>query len=309
VSGLEGVIDPKVRTADRVIRELASKAHGVVTLSELTAAGVTRDEIKRRRQKGLLISVHRGVYRVGHLAPSLEARYLAAVNACGDGAVLSGRAAAHLWRLIKGSPPQPEVLVPSDRRVRGVRVHRARRTQLPSPAIHRGIPVTPVPRTLVDLASSLPEDELARACHEAGGLYRTTPKQVDAVLRQLESAPGRRKLQRVLHGEVPVTLSKLESRFLKLLRDARLPPPITNKVAGGHRVDCRWPEHRLTVELDSYRHHNSRLSWERDRLREREARRRADQFRRYSWADIFEEPREMLDELAVLLGRPELGSI
>jgi hypothetical protein len=173
----------------------------------------------------------------------------------------------------------------------------------------RGIPLTTVPRTLVDLASSLPQPALARTCHEAGVLYKTTPKQVDAVLRQLQNAPGRKKLERVLHGKVPVTLSRLESHFLRLLRDTRLPLPVTNRVAGGHRVDCRWPEHRLTVELDSYRFHNSHYSWEKDRLREREARGRGDEFRRYTSVDIFEESGQMLAELAELLGRPELEAI
>jgi hypothetical protein len=301
VSGLGVAMEPKGRTADEVIAEIASRAHGVVTRSEILGAGLTPGEVKRRREKGLLTPVHRGVYRVGHKAPSLEARYLAAVKASGDGALLAGRAAAYLWRLIKGSPPQPEVLTPNDRRVRGVRVHRARRSQLPSAALKRGIPVTTVPRTLVDLASSLPEAALARACHEAGVLYRITPQQVDAVLRQLPSAPGRRKLERVLHGDVRVTLSRLESRFLELLREARLPLPITNRVAGRHRVDCRWPEHHLTVELDSYRHHNSRYSWDKDRLREREARLREDEFRRFAWRDVFEDPVFMLDELRSLL--------
>ena len=193
VSGLGVHMEPKVRTAssEQVIRELASRAHGVVTRAELLVAGLTPAEIRRRRQRGWLIPVHRGVYRVGHIAPSLEARYLAAVKACGDGAALSGRAAAYLWRLIKGSPPQPEVLTPKDRGVRGVRVHRARRTELADVGKRLGIPITTVPRTLVDLASSLTESALARACHEAGVLHRTTPAHVDAVLRHLPNAPGR----------------------------------------------------------------------------------------------------------------------
>jgi very-short-patch-repair endonuclease len=132
-------------------------------------------------------------------------------------------------------------------------------------------------------------------------LYRTTPAHVDAVLRHLPNAPGRATLERVLHGDVPVTLSRLESRFLRLLREAELSLPITNRVAGGHRVDCRWPEHRLTVELDSYRFHNSRYSWDKDRLREREARTRGDEFRRYAWTDVFENPDYMLEELRQLL--------
>jgi hypothetical protein len=129
------------------------------------------------------------------------------------------------------------------------------------------------------------------------------------VLRHLPNAPGRATLERVLHGEVPVTLSRLESRFLKLLEDGGLPLPITNKVAGGYRVDCRWPEHRLTVELDSYRYHRSRQAWEKDRHREREARIRGDEFRHYSWTDAFEDPGWMLEELRGLLGCPDLGSL
>jgi hypothetical protein len=281
----------------------------VVTRRELLEAGVTSKRIRRRVEHGSLVPVHRGVYRVGHLAPSVEPRYLAAVKACGNDAILAGRAAAYLWRLIKGSPPQPEVLTGNDRRVRGVRVRRARRSELPTPAMRRGIPVTTVPRTLVDLASSLPEAALARACHEAGVHYRTTPKQVEAVLSDLPNARGRAKLERVLRGDVPVTLSRLESRFLRLILEAHLPRPITNKVADDRRVDCRWPEGKLTVELDSYRFHNSRHAWEQDRLREREARSRGEEFRRYSWTDVFEDPGWMLSELAVLLGRPELEPI
>ena len=293
-------------TADEVIAQIAGDAHGVVTRRELLEAGVSPKRIRRRVRRGALIPVHRGVYRVGHQAPSLEAHYMAAVKACGDRALLCGRAAAHLWRLLKGTPPQPEVLAPTRRLVPGVNTHRSG-TASTDVADWRGIPLTSVPRTLVDLASSLSENALARACHEAGVLYRTTPKEVCAVLRRLPNARGRKKLERVLHGEVSVTLSRLESSFLKLLGAARLPIPVTNKVAGRHRVDCRWPEQRLTVELDSYQYHQSRYAWDKDRLREREARGRGDEFRRYTWVDVFEEPQSMLSELRPLLGVAELG--
>jgi hypothetical protein len=68
-------------------------------------------------------------------------------------------------------------------------------------------------------------------------------------------------------------------------------------------VDCRWPEHRLTVELDSYRYHRSRYAWEQDRRREREAYARGDGFRRYAYGDVFDDPEAMLAELRALLGR------
>jgi very-short-patch-repair endonuclease len=158
-----------------------------------------------------------------------------------------------------------------------------------------------VPRTLVDIAAALSPEALARACHEAGVRYRTTPVQVEAVLDERPNVKGARKLRRVIHGDVHVTLSRIEARALGLLRDEGLPLPLTNRPAGGRRVDCRWPEHRLTVELDGYRFHNSRYSWEQDRRREREARARGDEFRRYSYGDVMEDPRFMLAELHSLL--------
>jgi hypothetical protein len=93
----------KVRTVESVVARLATRTHGVVTRRQLLAAGVTEDEIDQRLATGALLREHRGVYRVGHRAPSVEARYLAAVLACGDGALLSGRAAAHIWGLLKGA--------------------------------------------------------------------------------------------------------------------------------------------------------------------------------------------------------------
>ena len=214
--------------------------------------------------------------------------------ACGDDAVLSGRAAAHLWGLLKGPAPRPEVTAPTKRRVAGVTTHRARRVERTT---HRGIPVTTVPRTLVDLAAVLSLDALARACHEAGVLHGTTPRQVEAVLAKRPKTKGAASLREVLRGDAYVTLSKLERAFLRLLEEADLPLPKTNKPAHGRRVDCRWPDRRLTVELDSYRYHSSRHAWEQDRRREREARARGDEFRRYTYGDVVERPRLMLAEL------------
>jgi hypothetical protein len=147
--------------------------------------------------------------------------------------------------------------------VKGVRTRRSRRIERGDATRWSGIPTTTVARTLVDLAAVLPIDDLARACHEAGVRYGTTPRGVEAVLAR---------------------------------------HPRTNRPAGGRRVDCRWREQRLTVELDSYRYHHSRHAWEQDRRREREARARGDEFRRYTWSDVFEQPKPMLTELRALLG-------
>src|SRR3954454_14812460 len=155
---------PKSNSVERVIARLAGGSHGVVTRADVLDAAVTHDEIKQRLASGALIRVYPGVYRVGHRARSVEATYLAAVKACGEGAVLSGRAAAHLLGLIRGAPPPPEVTAPSLRRVRGVRTRRSKRIHATK---FDRIPITTVPRTLVDLGGTLSFDALARACHEA----------------------------------------------------------------------------------------------------------------------------------------------
>jgi hypothetical protein len=291
----------KVSTVEQKLAHMAGRAHGVVTRARLLRAGVSSAEIEHRVSIGALLREHRGVYRVGHRAPSLEARYVAAVLACGDQALLSGRAAGYLLGLLKGRAPAPEVTAPTDRRVPGVKTRRSYRLARDA-MTWRKIPVTTVARTLVDLAAVLSADDLARACHEAGVRHHTTPAMVEAVLARRPRTPGAAKLRAILRGDVHVTLSKLESRFLKLLREAVLPlPPHTNRPAGGRRVDCRWPEQRLTVELDSYRYHHSRHAWERDRRREREAYARGDDFRRYTYGDVFERPQHMLAELRTLL--------
>jgi hypothetical protein len=278
----------------------AGRAHGVVTRDELLGVGVSGAGIKRRVRKGALIPQYPGVYRVGHAAPSTDATFIAAVKACGKGAFLRGRAGGHLLGLLKGKPPPPEVTAPTERRVKGVETKRCRSGKRGITKV-RGIPVTTVPETLVDLAAVLTPDQLARACHEAGVRYKTAPRHVEAVLARRPTSPGAKRLRAVMRGEVPVTLSEMERVFLKLLREAGLPLPETNRAAGGRRVDCRWPG-RLTVELDSYQFHNSRYSWEQGHNRAREARGRQEEFRRYTWEDVTEERVAMLTELRRLLG-------
>jgi very-short-patch-repair endonuclease len=292
---------------ERIIGRIADRAHGVVTRKELRAAGVTDSEIRHRLGTGALLREHLGVFRVGHRAPSVEARYLAAVRACGEEAALSGRAAAYLYGLVSGPAPPPEVIARRKKRVAGVATGRA---SVIDSTICRGIPTTTVPATLVDLTKTLSAGALARACHEAGVRYGTTPAEVRAILDRRPNIRGARRLRRILDGDDPITISRLERRFLKLVRDADLPLPAMNKTAGGRRVDCRWPQQRLTVELDGYRYHRSRHAWERDRQREREARARGDEFRRYSWADVNDDADATADELRRLLatevtdGRP-----
>jgi very-short-patch-repair endonuclease len=291
------------RTVEERIGGIASRQRGLITHEQMLAARISPSAIKRRVAKGLLIREHRGVYRVGHAAPNTEATYLAAVLAAGDGAALAGRAAAHLMRLLKGASPAPVVVTRTERHIDGVTTVRVRRLDRRDTWIYQGIRCTTIARTLVDLAETLNEDELARACHEAMVLYRTKPKAVEAALARKAKAPGAAMLRRILRGDTKLSLSKLESAFLSLLKENRLEVPETNKIVGGRYVDCRWPARKLTVELDSYRYHATRHAWEQDRKRERSARARGDDFRRYTWGDVFDDPGALVRELRPLLQR------
>jgi len=120
------------------------------------------------------------------------------------------------------------------------------------------------------------------------------------VLERRPNARGAGRLRRILTGATPITLSRLETRFLALLRRERIELPETNRRVGSGYVDCRWPG-RLTVELDSFRFHNSRQSWEQGHQRQREARARREEFRRYTWWDVTEGRHETASEVRALL--------
>jgi hypothetical protein len=227
--------------------------------------------------------VHHGVYAVGHVAPAVNGDYMAAVLACGAGAVLSHRAAAHKLRLLPGPPPPPEVTVPTTahRKRPGIVIHRVATLHPLDASTLDAIPITTVPRVLLDMAPSTVPDELARACHEAWIHHRTTPDYVEACIARNPAKKGAARLRRALTADV--TLSALEKRFLVLLKNHGLPLPRTNIDHHGDKVDCRWPRRDLTVELLSYRFHATRQAFERD-----VARRRRSSHIAYTYGDVFE---------------------
>ncbi|MGH2917744.1 MAG: type IV toxin-antitoxin system AbiEi family antitoxin domain-containing protein [Solirubrobacteraceae bacterium] len=262
---------------------IAAGQHGRVARRQLIAAGVDRNTIQRWLKDGRLHRVHKGVYAVGNRARSLRAHYMAAVLAAGDGAVLSHAAAAHLLGILRGRPPAPEVTVPTTahRRRPGIVIHRVAHLPVLDAVTWHGIRTTDAPRILLDLARRLPLPDLTRACHEAWIHHDTTPRDIDACIARNPTKKGAAKLRRA-HG-ADVTLSHLEDGFLDLLKAHGLPLPRTNIDYKGDKVDCRWPDRDLTVELLSYRYHASRHAFESD-----VARRRRSNHRAYTYGDVVE---------------------
>jgi very-short-patch-repair endonuclease len=277
-------------------------AHGVVTHAEALAAGLSAHQVAHRVRTGGLIPIYRGVYRLGHRAPSAKATSMAAVKACGEGSASAGFDAAFQLGLVRGEPLIPEVVTPTERRIAGIDTRRARRTKIEVVEVD-GIPVTSPAQTLVDLAGRLDDDGLSRACHEAWVKHRCGWRQVERALGLRPNAKGAARLRALVRGDDPLLLSRMERQFMAHLRRERLPLPAANERVGNYRVDCHWPDHDLIVELDSYQFHGSRRAWEADRRRDRDARRGGKDLIRYVATDVFVQYEAMLVELrARLLG-------
>ena len=281
---MRGQVDIAVR--------IARRQHGRVARRQLLAAGIDARRIDRWVADGRLRVVHRGVYAVGHDAPSLHGDYMAAVLAAGAGAVLSHRAAAHVMGLIRARPALPEVSVPSTagRKQEAFIVHRGPPLDPLDVAVHQDIPITIVPRILIDVAPSTSPEDLTRACHEAWVKHRTAPWMIEACIARNPRKHGIRKLRAALGADV--VLSDLEAAFLRLLKRRGLPLPRTNIDRSGDKVDCHWPALGLTIELVSFRFHATREGFERD-----VGRRRRSNHVAYSYGDVFERPAETIADL------------
>src|SRR5438270_9693669 len=116
-------------SADQAVAGVASRQLGLITIAQLSLAGLSRGEIASRLRRRILHRLHRGVYLVGHTVPLPGAGELAAVLACGETAAVSHRSAAALWRL--AAPPEDKVTVTVEGRNcksrAGIRVHRVER--------------------------------------------------------------------------------------------------------------------------------------------------------------------------------------
>jgi very-short-patch-repair endonuclease len=242
-------------TPDRGVARIAARQHGVVTRTQLQAAGLSGGGIARRVHAGRIHRLFQGVYAVGHRCLSNEGRWMAAVLASGAGAALSHRSAAELWGLLRPRKGTVSVSVPGrgGRHKRpGIRLHRSPSLLPFDVTRHKGIPVTTPARTIKDLRRVATTDELRRAIRE--GEFRRLP---------IGEAGGR---------EQAATRSLLERRFLRLCRRHRFPAPEVNVQVGRHEVDFLWRDRKLVVETDGYEGHRGRQAFEDDRAKDAELR-------------------------------------
>ena len=278
---------------------LATAQHGVVARRQLLSRGFTRNEIQRMLANRRLLAVHRGVYAVGHLALSQRGRWMAAVLACGPGALLSHRSAAALWGLRQSAIAYVEVIAPTERGpIDGVRPRLCRLLQPRDRATVDGIPCTSIALTLLNLAAVLPRRGVERACDEAEVQQLFDLAAVEDVLARFRGARGSATLRGVLEDHaIGTTLTReaLEELALALFARHGVPTPAVNATVftpSGipYEVDFLWRRERLVLETDGLRFHSTRRQIERDRRKEAELVRAGYRVVRMTWRQIEREP-------------------
>jgi very-short-patch-repair endonuclease len=268
---MEGKVRPD--EIDRLIAELAGRQHGVVALRQLVELGVTRKAIEFRLKCGRLHRVYRGVYAVGHRVLTDDGWRMAAVLAAGSRAVVSHLDAAAIHGLLRSSRAITEVTLPYRRNPSpGIRGHYA---LLPDDEITtvRGIPVTTVPRTILDLAAVRRREDVEGALHESEVRRLTDPLSLYDLLERYPRRQGTRLVRAILAARQTVPKNVFERAFAAFLHRYRLPRPETNVwLTIGDRtyeIDCLWRAQRVAVELDGRAVHDTPRAFERDRVKDR----------------------------------------
>jgi very-short-patch-repair endonuclease len=287
---------------------LAARQHGVVARWQLAALGLTRHVVEHLVKRGRLHRLHRGVYAVGHRALTRRGHWMAAVLACGDGAVLSHRSAAALWGIRETARRAVDVTAPKERRRPNIDVHVVR-VAADETTTHHGIPVTTPARALLDLAAVLTEHQLTRAAERAEALRLGSPTSLEALVARYPRRPGTPAVKRLIDEDrihATTTRSDLERRFLSLLDAENLPRPLVNaerhlSATTKPELDFTWRAQRLVVELDGYETHGTRAAFERDRARDCALQARGWRVVRITWRQLEAEQVQIAAQLRALL--------
>lgn len=310
--GQPGVDFCQERPREAAIARLAERQHGVVSLAQLTALGLSKAAVAKRAASGRLHRIYRGVYAVGHGRLTREGRFMAAVLAYGPPAVLSYRSAAALWGVRSDNRGRTDVSIPgrSARSRPRIDAHASTTLSACDCTTVDGIPCTTVARTLLDLAGVVDRRGVERAIEQAEVLRLFDLRSVEDVLRRARGHRGAGVLRAVLGdlAEPALTKSEVEERFLSLCRAAAIPSPQVNASlvideGPAIEVDFLWRAHGLAIETDAFGTHGNRQAFERDRLRDQRLRLAGYDPVRFTRRQIISDPDGVAGTIGELLAR------
>jgi very-short-patch-repair endonuclease len=254
--------------------KVAARQFGVLSGAQLREVGIGRGAVQHAVGAGRLHRVHHGVYALGHTVLRPEGHRLAAVLSCGPGAVLSHRSAAAHWQLLATSQERIDVTAPRSRQgVPGIRLHTSRSLDAQDTTNHEGIPITTVPRTLLDLAATTRADQFENALAQAMHLQLYDQRAIDNVIARSNGHRATNILKEATKQEPRITKSMWEMRMLRLVRSAHLPEPICNEALhapdhGKCYPDFYWPAYGLIVETDGWETHRTLAAFRSDRAKD-----------------------------------------
>jgi putative AbiEi antitoxin of type IV toxin-antitoxin system len=293
--------------ARHALLEIAERQHGVISIRQLgKTLGYSASAVKREVAAGRLLRLHRGVYAVGHRRISPHGHCLAAVLACGPKALLSHGSAAWLWGISRYGPRPLHVTSPIPRKPRlPIHLHHSRILTEADRAVEEGIPVTALPRTLLDCAGESRLSRLRRMLERGEELEVFDLGPVEELLGRSRGHAGWGPLRHAiaLYAPVPFTRSGFETRFLEAVLAAGLPRPATNFFEAGCELDAYWPEKRFAVELDTYATHGTQAAFERDHLRDEDLALAGIELIRVTDVRFHREPEAVLERVATLMAR------
>ena len=264
-------------STDDVIRRLARDQHGVMHRRQLLDRGATYRQIEGRLDNGVLIELGNGVYTLPS-APATSLRQYKAAELAVPDARLFGLAASNLLDLGATRSAAPEIVVhPSaSHRCAFARVHR-RRDVLGTEV--KGIRVTSVPQTLVDLTGRVRLSKLEDVWTSALIAKRPT---LDELRERVGAAREQRLRHRGIASDVLGSLtdgidmaeSELEAVLFELASQVAGAGTVVRQLAlpwwkgGAGRGDVGVPDWRLILEADGRSWHARLRDFDADRLRD-----------------------------------------
>lgn len=299
---------------ESAIRSIAAMQHGLVSRDQLQLVGITDNDVSRRVQDARLERIYAGVYYVDSIQPTWRGRVLAAVMAAGPDAVASHRTAGVLWELDAVYGHVIEITVPVEEAPEpdGVILHRTRRSA-ESVMLHR-IPVSPIERTLLDLAAIIPLRTLIKAVRSAVRKSLTTVEGLDVAVKTHggRGVTGTRKMRTaVRYVDDDQSGSVAEIDLKEIVLGSHIPRPIqqleiTLPDRSHAYPDFSWPDRMRIVEADGFEAHGTPEALRVDLIRQNALMDLGWEIRRFSATEIREHPDEVRAEIIRFVNKPFL---